>query len=132
VGSAFAAFAALALRIGGAFANHDWLFVAFASTGILAFAFTGFALMRLCNAIRREGVDTLRSVLGLATAPPVWITLNKTTDLIWVDHGDIDTTNFQMRGIDLDTVLHDTHDDCKRQIESLITGSSRRLVVTPA
>jgi hypothetical protein len=121
VGSAFAAFAALALRIGGAFTNRDWLFVALGSIGIPAFAFTGFALTRLYNAIRREGVDTLRSVLGLATAPPVWITLNKSTDLIWVDHGHIDTTKFQMRGIDLRTVLRRTHDDCMRQIEALIT-----------
>lgn len=105
--------------------DGSWLVAALSAVGFVAVAILFAALCilayRLVTALRREGIATFRSVLGLATAPPVWVGLRDDTTIISVPTGGVDTTDFQLRDTDPETVRAEAKTSCNDQLREVLT-----------
>ncbi len=96
-----------------------WAYVVLAAA-VLATVAGGFVGLRLWAAIRGEGTATLRSLIGMATAPPVWAGASHQTDIIWVPARGIETTDFFARSFSPATARADAREDCGNQLRQLL------------
>jgi predicted acylesterase/phospholipase RssA len=105
-------------------AEHRWVAAGLYGVSLLIAAFVAFVGRRLLKAVTLEGLETFRSVLGLATAPAIWAGLDPRTTIILLPTSGIDTTDFDMSDGDFSRAVQEAEDSCGRQLAAALAGET--------
>jgi len=112
--------AGLVIGLVAAVLNSQWVLAALLTLILLVIIAAGFVGWRLKNAIRREGIATFRSLIGLATSPAVWVGLRVDTVIVHVPTGSVDTTDFQLQGSDPGRIRTRAKETCDVQLKKIL------------
>jgi predicted acylesterase/phospholipase RssA len=114
----------LILIVVDAVSAHQWSVAALGGIAFLIALFATWLGRRLVKPLTREGADTFRSLIGLATAPPVWAGIDPRVLMIWVPPGTIDTTDFRLSKDDIQRTVQRAERFVDDQIAQALRGET--------
>ena len=104
-------------------AQH-WGVAALGAISLVLASLAVFVAQRLVKSVTREGADTFRSLIGLATAPPIWAAMDQKTPIVWVPPGGIDTTDFRLTDDAIRRTVEAAEEACRDQIAQAVKGET--------
>jgi hypothetical protein len=79
---------------------------------------------RVVKALSREGLDTFRSLVGLATAPAIWAALTDRVTIVSVPADGITTTDFNITAEGAAPTVKRARDACASQLRQAREGAT--------
>jgi NTE family protein len=112
--------------------SSRWWFAALCAIGVVLLTGISLAVWRIVRSLSREGLDTLRSLVGLATTPAVWAGLMPHVTIIWVPTSGLGTTEFRPGNKRTERAIHNATETCSEQLREALKGATFYQINTKA